>query len=147
MRKDRWVRLALVVGIGAVVVLAFQFLFKTDVVEDTPTKNGSEALEIANTFPVPPSATQAFPDSTFDNTASKGWRAAGTIAEACGLWREAYRGWVDPGQAGSVTGEDEPGRRCTLSGPKSGFTAELSLTVYGDDPTPSVVLTVRPKSQ
>lgn len=107
------------------------------------TNDSDSALVVANSFPVPASATVAFPDTAVDGIATKGWRAAGTLAEACSTWRESYRGWIDPGQAGSITGTDEDNRRCTLSGPKSGYMAELSLTVYGDDPTPSVVLSLR----
>jgi hypothetical protein len=146
MRQQRWFRLVIFVAVAAAAVAAFQyFAYSGDDTE--PFDKSKGALAVANTFPAPSGATQAFPDSTVDGVASKGWRATGTIAEACAAWREAYRGWIDPGQAGTITGEEEQGRRCSLSGPKAGFTAQLSLTVYGDDPTPSGVLTVKPLSQ
>jgi hypothetical protein len=103
----------------------------------------TSSISIANSFPVPSGARQSFPDSVTNDVATKGWTGTGTLEQTCAAWRNAYRGWVDQGQAGSITGEDEDGRRCTLSGPKSGHTADLAVTVYGVDATPQVTLTVK----
>jgi hypothetical protein len=109
---------------------------------DDASSDPNSSSSLASSFPVPAGATVAFPDNVKNGIATKGWRAAGTLNEACATWREAYRNWIDRGQAGSITGDDEDGRRCTLSGPKAGHIANLSVTVYGTDTTPQVTLTV-----
>jgi hypothetical protein len=142
--RNRSLLMAIVAVAGVVALIAVAVaVFRGD--DSSSTADVDPALVIANTFPTPLGATPAFPDSAVGGVATKGWRAAGSpsLESACVAWREAYRGWVDQGQSGSITGSDEDGRRCTLSGPKSGYVADLSLTLYGDDPTPSAVLTVR----
>jgi hypothetical protein len=129
----------------AVFIVGALVLFRHS--DDGVSNDTNSPISIADSFPVPAGAAVAFPDSRKDGVVTKGWRAAGTLSEACAAWRDAYRNWIDRGQAGSITGDVEDGRRCTLSGPKSGHTADLSVTVYGDDATPQVTLTVRSAAQ
>jgi hypothetical protein len=129
-----------VLVLGAVLLVAF-----SDGGDSGSPNDVDPALAVANTFPAPAGANQAFPDAVARGIATKGWNTTGTVAEVCATWREAYRGWIDQGQAGSITG-DEDARRCTLAGPKGSNRAELSVTDYGAGAPLSVVLTVRPVS-
>jgi len=128
------------IAAGALIVTVLIITRQSD---DDSASDPNSSIAIANSFPVPEGASVAFPDSVTHEVATKGWRATGTVNQACGAWRDAYRNWIEKGDAGSITGEDEDGRRCTLSGPKSGHIADLAITVYGQDTTPQVTLTVR----
>jgi hypothetical protein len=134
---------AMLAAIGIAVVIIVIAVVTHDGTKHDLTSDPTSSISIANSFPVPADAKQAFPDNVTEDVATKGWTTTGTLEHACATWRNAYRGWVDQGQAGSITGEDQDGRRCTLSGPKAGHTADLSVTVYGTDATPQVTLTVK----
>src|SRR3712207_4177922 len=113
----------LVASIGAVLVAIAVIVGLSATGNDREDPTARALHEAADTFPVPPGATVAFPDTVTSDPhqVTKGWRSAGSLDAACAAWREAYRSWVGQQQIGSVTGEFEQGQSCSLTGDKDTF--------------------------
>jgi hypothetical protein len=130
---------SVVAVLAACAVISAMIVLRSPDVDDKET---NDLALLADSFPVPPDSQQAFPDAISDEAATKGWWSSSSLDATCEAWRNSFRTWFGATATGNVTGDDVPGRSCSLSGPKDGHRVDLSVATYGDDPRPSITLSI-----